>query len=118
MGDGMTFGSLFSGIGGLDLGLEWAGMTCKWQVEIDEYCRRVLQKHWPRVLKFEDVRHFPPTCGCDPICDICGWQRVDLICGGFPCQDVSLAGKRAGIDGERSGLWAEIARGSDELPLA
>jgi DNA (cytosine-5)-methyltransferase 1 len=97
----MTFGSLFAGIGGMDLGLERAGMVCKWQCEIDSYARRVLEKHWPAVPKWDDVRTFPPACG--------EWG-VDLICGGFPCQDISNAGKRIGIDGERSGLWSEFAR--------
>jgi DNA (cytosine-5)-methyltransferase 1 len=96
----MTFGSLFAGIGGFDLGLERAGMTCKWQVEIDPYARRVLEKHWPDVRRWDDVRTFPPV----------GDWRVDLICGGFPCQDISRAGHRAGIQGERSGLWADYAR--------
>lgn len=95
----MTFGSLFAGIGGLDLGLERAGMTCKWQVEIDEFCQKILTKHWPNVPKYRDVRE----CGDN-------LERVDLICGGFPCQDVSVAGKRAGITGSRSGLWTEFAR--------
>jgi DNA (cytosine-5)-methyltransferase 1 len=98
----VTFGSLFAGIGGLDLGLERAGMRCVWQVEIDDYCRRVLAKHWPDVRRHDDVRTFPPGEPDD-------W-RCDLIAGGFPCQDVSLAGRRAGINGERSGLWAEFAR--------
>lgn len=93
----LTFGSLFTGIGGLDLGLERAGMKCKWQVEINEYCRRVLERHWPNVPRFEDVRTFEPTA-------------VDVVAGGFPCQDVSVAGKRIGIDGERSGLWREFHR--------
>lgn len=97
----MTFGSLFAGIGGMDLGLERAGMVCKWQVEINEYCRRVLTKHWPAVPKWDDVRTFPPSDG--------EWG-VDLIAGGFPCQDVSVAGRREGIKGERSGLWREFAR--------
>jgi DNA (cytosine-5)-methyltransferase 1 len=97
----MTFGSLFAGIGGFDLGLERAGMTCKWQVEIDDYANRVLAKHWPDVPRHGDVRTFP-TADRD-------WS-VDLICGGFPCQDISLAGKGAGLAGERSGLWYEFAR--------
>jgi DNA (cytosine-5)-methyltransferase 1 len=95
-----TFGSLFAGIGGLDLGLERAGFECKWQVEIDPYARRVLTKHWPDVPKFEDVREFPPI----------GEFSVDVICGGFPCQDISYAGKGAGLDGERSGLFYELIR--------
>lgn len=97
----MTFGSLFAGIGGLDLGLERAGLHCVWQVEIDAYARRVLAKHWPDVRRHDDVKTFPPQEG--------DWQ-CDLICGGFPCQDVSNAGKRVGIDGERSGLWGEFSR--------
>jgi DNA (cytosine-5)-methyltransferase 1 len=96
----LTFGSLFAGIGGMDLGLERAGMVCRWQVEIDDYCRRVLAKHWPDVRKYGDIREV--TGG--------ELERVDLICGGFPCQDISNAGKRAGIDGERSGLWSEYIR--------
>jgi DNA (cytosine-5)-methyltransferase 1 len=97
----LNFLSLFSGIGGLDLGLERAGMRCVGQVEIDPYCRRVLAKHWPNVPRFEDVRTFKGT-------EIN--ERIDLIAGGFPCQDISNAGKRAGIDGERSGLWSEFHR--------
>jgi DNA (cytosine-5)-methyltransferase 1 len=101
----LTVGSLFSGVGGIDLGLERAGMRVLWQVEKEPFCRRVLAKHWPDVPCFEDVRdvsahNLPP---------------VDLICGGFPCQDISNAGKRAGIDGERSGLWSEYARIVREL---
>lgn len=101
----LTFISLFAGIGGLDLGLERAGMRCVAQVEIDDYAQRVLRKHWPRVPKFRDVRecgsHNLPTC--------------DLICGGFPCQDVSEAGTRAGLAGSRSGLWFEFRRIIREL---
>lgn len=96
----MRFGSLFSGIGGMDLGLERAGMQCAWQVEIDAFCRKVLTKHWPNVPKFNDVRE----CGKHNL------EPVDLIAGGFPCQDISFAGKGTGINGERSGLWGEFAR--------
>ena len=97
----LTIGSLFSGIGGLELGLERAGLgPVKWQVEIDPYCRAVLAKHWPDVERFDDVR----TVGRGNL------APVDLICGGFPCQDISLAGGMAGISGSRSGLWSEYAR--------
>lgn len=98
----LTVGSLFSGIGGIDLGLELAGMKTVWQVENEPYCVSVLHRLWPDVPKYNDVRfcregfnELPP---------------VDVICGGFPCQDISLAGKKAGLSGERSGLWYEFAR--------
>ncbi len=97
----MKFGSLFSGIGGIDLGLERAGLECVWQVENDPYCQKVLAKHWPNVRRHDDVLTF---CAGE------GWEVPDLIAGGFPCQDISNAGKRAGIEGERSGLWGEFAR--------
>ncbi len=99
----ITVGSLFAGIGGLDLGLErTGGFKTVWQVEIDPFARRVLEKHWPDVRRHDDVRTFPP----DPTED---W-RCDLICGGFPCQDISHAGKREGINGASSGLWGEFSR--------
>src|SRR6266496_1290630 len=102
-----TFGSLFAGIGGLDLGLERAGMACKWQVEIDGFAKKVLQKHWPDVPKFRDIR----TVGKHNL------SAVDLICGGFPCQDISQAKtiNAQGLDGERSGLWKEFYRVICEL---
>ena len=89
----LTFGSLFAGIGGFDLGFERAGMVCKWQVEIDDYCNKVLAKHWPDVRRWGDIRYFPPL-GTTPD----EW-KVDVICGGFPCQDITSSGKRAGIRG-------------------
>jgi DNA (cytosine-5)-methyltransferase 1 len=101
----VNVGSLFSGIGGLELGLERAGMRVVWQVESDPYARAVLRKHWPGVHQYGDVRTLRP----DEL------AYVDLVCGGFPCQDISNAGKRAGIDGERSGLWSEYARIIREL---
>jgi DNA (cytosine-5)-methyltransferase 1 len=104
-GMSMTVGSLFSGIGGLELGFERAGFTVAWQVEIDEYCRKVLAKHWPDVPRYEDIR----TVGAHNL------APVDVLVGGFPCQDISNAGKRAGIEGERSGLWREYARLVREL---
>ena len=97
----LTFGSLFAGIGGFDLGFERAGMRCEWQVEIDPYCQRVLAKHWPNVRRWDDVRTFPPADG--------EWA-VDVICGGFPCQDISYAGRGLGLAGERSGLFFEYVR--------
>ncbi len=95
----MTFGSLFSGIGGMDLGLERAGWTPKWFVEIAPYCRAVLEKHWPDVKRFGDVRELKGE----------ELEPVDLICGGFPCQPVSHAGKRKGMADARW-LWPEFAR--------
>ena len=94
-------GSLFSGIGGLELGLERAGLgPVAWQVELSDYCRSILARHWPDAERFADVR----TVGADQL------RLVDVVCGGFPCQDISSAGRRAGIDGEKSGLWSEYAR--------
>ena len=80
----LRVGSLFSGIGGLDLGLERAGMEIRWQVEIDSFCQKVLAKHWPNVTRYGDVKE---VTGRE-------LESVDLICGGFPCQPVSVAGKR------------------------
>jgi DNA (cytosine-5)-methyltransferase 1 len=96
---------LFSGIGGFSLGLErTGGFETVAFCEIDPFCRRVLAKHWPKVRQYEDVRTLTAdTLRRDGI-------AVDVITGGFPCQDVSSAGHQAGIDGERSGLWGEIIR--------
>ena len=118
-----TFGSLFSGIGGFDLGLERAGWECKWQVEIDDWRRQVLVRHWPDVPRWGDVREFcrdgsqPLPAGGVAHAEAFGRGEtesqqlsVDLICGGFPCQDLSVAGKRVGLAGERSGLFFEFAR--------
>lgn len=99
-------GSLFSGIGGLELGLEWAGLgPVAWQVELDPWCRGVLAKHWPCAARHADVRHV----GAHNL------EPVEVICGGFPCQDISVAGKNAGLDGARSGLWREYLRIVSEL---
>jgi DNA (cytosine-5)-methyltransferase 1 len=103
----MTFGSLFAGIGGFDLGFERAGMTCEWQVEIDDYANRVLEKHWPNVRRWRDVRTFPPK-------PVEQW-KVDVICGGFPCQDISYAGRGSGLEGARSGLFFEAVRVARQL---
>lgn len=93
----MRYGSLFTGIGGIDLGLDRAGMECRWQVECNEFCRSVLERHWPGVPRHGDVRAFR---------DI---ERVDVVCGGFPCQPVSLAG-RMKVDEDERWLWPEFFR--------
>ena len=78
----MTMGGLFSGIGGFELGFTRAGFDVRWMVERDPFCRKVLQKHWPKVRQYEDVR----TVGSE-------LERVDVICGGWPCQPVSSAAR-------------------------
>lgn len=96
---------LFSGIGGFSLGLERTGgfQTVAF-CEIEPFCRRVLAKHWPKVPIYEDVRELTAaTLGRDGI-------AVDVICGGFPCQDISSSGGKSGLDGEQSGLWSEYMR--------
>ena len=102
---------LFSGIGGFSLGLERAGMTTVAFCEIEPFPRKVLAKHWPDVPIYEDVRELTyDRLKSD------GIPRIDVICGGFPCQDISTAGKQAGIgEGTRSGLWSEIARLISEI---
>lgn len=92
--------SLFSGIGGLDAGLERAGFQIVAQCEKDPYCRRVLAKHWPGVPCHDDVTTLDPLA----------YGPIDAIVGGFPCQDVSNAGLRAGLSGSRSGLYGELVR--------
>lgn len=97
--------SLFAGIGGFDLGLErTGGFETVAFCEIDPFCQRVLAKHWPNVPCYPDVKELTnERLAADGI-------AVDVICGGFPCQDLSVAGRRAGIEGERSGLWSEFFR--------
>jgi DNA (cytosine-5)-methyltransferase 1 len=97
---------LFSGIGGFSLGLErTGGFETVAFCEIEPFPRRVLAKHWPGVPIYEDVRQLRGK-------DV---GTVDVICGGFPCQDLSAAGNQAGLSGDRSGLWSEITRLIDEL---
>lgn len=98
----ITVGSLFSGIGGIDLGLErTGGFKTIWFSEVDEYASTVLRKHWPEVPNYGDIKTIP-------------WRKIrkpDMLVGGFPCQDISVAGKGAGIkEGTRSGLWSEYAK--------
>lgn len=96
---------LFSGIGGFSLGLERAGMRTVAFCEIDPFARRVLAKHWPDVPCYDDVRSLTAErLAAD------GIAPVDVICGGFPCQDISLAGKGEGLSGARSSLWFEYRR--------
>ena len=133
---------LFAGIGGFALGLERAGHTVVGFCEIDPYCQAVLKKQWPKVPCFPDVRELArrtgdnepedednyvectihrgqdfgecPCIGTDQLIDTIG--PVDVLCGGFPCEDISLIGRQAGIErGERSGLWSEFARIIGEL---
>src|SRR3990167_7782710 len=96
----LTHGSLFSGIGGFDLGFERAGFKTLWQVEIEDYATKVLEKHWPNVRRYRDITTID-------------WGTIPIpivLTGGFPCQDISVAGKGAGITGTRSGLWSHFHR--------
>ena len=106
--DGYAIGSLFAGIGGIELGLEWSGVgRTVYQIERDEYCREQLARNWPDVPRWGAIEEVDP--GSLP--------HADIICGGFPCQDISIAnakgnvsGARAGLRGARSGLWGHMAR--------
>ena len=100
----LTVGSLFSGIGGLDLGLERAGMKVIWQSEIDPYCNKVLKKHWPEVPNYGNIKEID-------------WSTIpppDVICGGYPCQPFSTAGKRRGTNDPRH-LWPWVRTAISEL---
>ena len=98
----ITIGSLFSGIGGFELGLERAMPNSKtiWQVEQDSFCQKVLKKHWPDSTLYDDVRDINKN----------NVAPVDVLCGGFPCQDISIAGKGEGLNGQKSSLWWEMHR--------
>jgi len=100
----MKMGSLFTGIGGIDLGLERAGIEVVWQVEIEPSCRKVLEVHWPNVRCYSDI------CTLD----FTAVEPVDLLAGGFPCQPVSDHGRRDGVTSDRW-LWPEMARAIREL---
>jgi DNA (cytosine-5)-methyltransferase 1 len=97
--DPLTVGGMFSGIGGLELGLERAGMRTIWQCEIEPYACQVLAEHWPGVPNLGDVAAI----------DWSSVERPNLICGGFPCQDISRSGLKAGITGSKSSLWKAMA---------
>lgn len=94
----MTHGSLFSGIGGFEWGARYAGIDTLWSCEIEKFQRKVLKKFFPNVKQYEDIKNVRSP------------EYADIITGGFPCQDISLAGKGKGIKGERSGLWKEMYR--------
>lgn len=102
-----SIGSLFAGIGGFELGLERAipGAYTLWQVEQNNFCQKVLAKHWPEARIYDDVRNITKN----------NVQQVDILCGGFPCQDISTAGKGEGLNGKRSGLYWEMHRIIEEL---
>jgi len=93
-------GSCFAGIGGFDLGLEAAGFTSVWQIELEAYQRSILARHWPDVSRYGDITGVRGG----------NLESVDVICGGFPCQDISIAGKQEGLEGDRSRLWFEMLR--------
>lgn len=97
----LTFVSAFAGIGGFDLAFARAGMKCLAQIECDPQCLSVLRRHSPKTKRFKDIRDFNRASIA---------VRPDIICGGFPCQDLSVAGRRAGLSGERSGLFFEFMR--------
>jgi DNA (cytosine-5)-methyltransferase 1 len=108
-GDSMNVVSLFSGVGGFDLGLEQAGMKTIYQCEWDKHATNILQRHWPHVPKWGDIT----TLTAQEI--LRHGQKPDVIAWGSPCQDLSVAGKRAGLEGERSGLFHEGMRIIKEL---
>jgi len=101
----MKHGSLFSGIGGIDLGFEMAGIQTLWTCEIDDWANKLLQKRFPLATHYRDIKDI----GAHNL------EGVDVISGGFPCQDISTAGKGAGLKGARSGLWFEMWRIISEL---
>ncbi len=101
----MTHGSLFTGIGGFDLAFDRVGIESTWQVEIDANCGYILDRHWYHVYKRNDVREASSS----------NLDRVDVISFGSPCQDFSIAGKRAGMHGKQSGLLEEALRICREL---
>lgn len=100
----MTHGALFNGVGGFPLAAQWAGIETIWTVEIEDYCNRVSKQHFPNATQYQDIREAKQL------------PYVDIISGGFPCTDLSIAGSKnhSGLQGERSGLWSEMHRIIDE----
>ena len=94
----LTHGSLFSGIGGFNLGAQWAGIETVWDCEILPYNRQILKQHFPNSIQYEDITKLQYP------------SQVDIVSGGFPCQDISISGNMEGINGSRSGLWFEMFR--------
>jgi DNA (cytosine-5)-methyltransferase 1 len=99
---------IFSGIGGFSIGLEAAGLQTVAFCEINPFCRKILKRHWPSVPIFSDITTINKE-------DLKALPRIDVIAGGFPCQDISVAGKRKGITAKRSGLWKEFVRLINEI---
>jgi DNA (cytosine-5)-methyltransferase 1 len=97
----MKHGSLFSGIGGFDLAAQWMGWENVFQVEWDKYCQKVLAKNFPNVKRYGDIKEFDGTKYRG---------LVDIISGGFPCQNISVSGRGEGLRGAKSGLWSEYSR--------
>jgi DNA (cytosine-5)-methyltransferase 1 len=94
----LTHGSLFTGIGGFDLGAQKEGIKTLWTCDIEKYTRLITKKHFPETIQHEDIR------------ELINPGYVDIISGGFPCQDISINGHGRGINGTRSGLWSEMFR--------
>jgi DNA (cytosine-5)-methyltransferase 1 len=96
----LTYGSLFSGVGGFDMGFDQENYECVFQVEWDKHCQNILAKHWPEVPKWSDVQ------------DVNGAEipPCDVLTFGSPCQDLSVAGKRAGLEGTKSSMFYEATR--------
>jgi DNA (cytosine-5)-methyltransferase 1 len=102
---GLSHGSLFSGIGGFELGAEMSGIETKWNCEVSDFNRNQLKRLYPNAKQYDDIRTMQ------------GAESVDIISGGFPCQNISLAASknRTGVDGDKSGLWRDMLRICGEI---